>query len=460
MENKNPKTNDDWLDEILGKRNVPRELRADELAVAADGLAHPEEMDLERIVQETMAENWGEEDTEVPGQQSFDEIEVDEPTPKRRTAPEPMPKKTKKAHRFFGIPHLLATLIWAGIILFVGVSMGRLAWVCAADVLALGKEPQEVTISLKEDDDIADAAKKLKKAGLIRYPTLFESFADLTGKGKNLLEGNITFNGEIVYDYNALINAMSYRGGSLVTVEVMIPEGYNCAQIFSLLEKKKVCTAAELEKAAMTAVFDNYWWFKDVKRDHKYCLEGFLFPDTYEFYVNDKPDRVLSKFLDTFNYRFSQKMLDKFVALNTKYNNKFTIYDVVTMASIIEKETANADESYTISSVFYNRLTNTSTFAPYLGSDATILYATEYRDKETLTNNTLINQSPYNTYTNTGLPPTPIANPGLDSLDAALEPMSTKYFYFVYDKSAGCHRFSETLAQHQQWINKLGLNKS
>lgn len=456
MDKKNPNMGDDWLDEILGKRNVARELRADELAVAADGLAHPEEIDLERVVQETMAENWGEEEkTELPGQQSFDELPEKENTPPVNT--DPLPKKKKKAYRFWGIPHLLATVIWAGIILFVGVSLGRLAWVCAADLLALGKEPQEVTISIDEGDDIRDAAKKLQKAGMIRYPTLFESFADLTGKGKNLLVGNITFNGDIVYDYNALINTMSYRGGSLVTVDVMIPEGYNCAQIFALLEEKKVCSAADLEKAAMTAEFEDYWWIKDVKRGHKYCLEGFLFPDTYEFYIDDKPERVLTKFLDTFDYRFSQKMQDKLTALNQKYNNKFTIYDVVKMASIVEKETANADESYSIASVFYNRLTHTSTFAPYLGSDATILYATEYRHKGELTTSAQINNSPYNSYTYTGLPPTPISNPGLDSLDAALEPLETDYFYFVYDKSAGVHRFSETLAQHQQWIDKLGL---
>ncbi len=457
MENQNPKQGDQWLDEILGKRNVARELRADELAVAADGLSHPEETDLERIVQETMAENWGDEEvTQLPGQQSFEELSHQEDVPEESS--EPLSKKKKKTYRFWGIPHLLATVIWAGIILFVGVSLGRLGWVCAADLLALGKEPKEVTISLSSQDDIRDAAEKLKKAGMIRYPNLFESFAELTGKGQHLLVGSITFDGDIVYDYNALINAMSYRGGSLVTVDVMIPEGYNCAQIFALLEQKKVCSAASLESAAMTAQFDNYWWLQDVKRDHKYCLEGFLFPDTYEFYIDDKPERVLAKFLDTFDYRFTQKMRDNFDVLNRKYNGKFSIYDVVKMASIIEKESANAEESYTIASVFYNRLTHTATFAPYLGSDATIRYATEYRNKGELTTDSAINSSPYNTYTHQGLPPTPISNPGLDSLGAALEPLDTKYYYFVYDKSAGVHRFSETLAQHQQWIKKLGLS--
>lgn len=456
MDKQTNKPNDDWLDEILGKRNVARELTADELAVAADGLAHPEEIDLERVVQETMAENWGEEEhTEIPGQQYFAEIDD---TPEQPSDEEEPPVKKKPAYRLFGIPHLLATFVWAGIILFIGISLGRLAWVCAADLLALGKEPMSVTITVNEGEDVSDVAQKLQKAGLIEYPTLFETFTKITGKGQKMLVGNITFDGAIVYDYNALINALSYRGSALVTVEVMIPEGYNCAQIFALLEEKGVCSAASLENAAMTAEFDDYWWFKDIARDHKYCLEGFLFPDTYEFYLNDKADRVLGKFMDTFNYRFSQRMIDKFVALNQRYNSNFTVYDVITMASIIEKETANADESYTISSVFYNRLTNPSKFAPYLNSDATILYATEYRNKGELNTKEQINKSPYNTYTYQGLPPTPISNPGLDSLDAALEPLETDYFYFVYDKSAGVHRFSETLSQHENWIDKLNLS--
>ena len=105
-------------------------------------------------------------------------------------------------------------------------------------------------------------------------------------------------------------------------------------------------------------------------------------------------------------------------------------------------------------------MTNPAKFAPYLNSDATILYATDFRNKGELVTKEQINKSPYNTYTYTGLPPTPISNPGLDSLDAALEPADTgnkQYFYFVYDKSIGAHRFSESLKEHQSWIDKLGL---
>lgn len=468
---------DDWLDRILGKQNVPRELGPDELSMAAAGLTHPDELDLERIVQESIAENWGAEDPAVEEYSNETPLEKkakSRQTSKPKATPAPTPEaptseeegdsptvlrklrpKAKDVYGFWGVPHILATVVWAAIILFVGVSLGRLAWVCAADLLALGKEPQSVTITIAQDDDFSDVAKKLEKSGMIRYANLFETFAKLTGKGKNILVGSITFDGSIVYDYNALINAMSYKGGSTVTVEVMIPEGYNCAQIFALLEEKGVCTAKALEEYAADGELDDYWFLRDVERGSKYCLEGFLFPDTYEFYMDDEPERVLTKFLDDFDYRFSQRLIDKFAALNQKLGLNLTIQEVVTMASIIEKETANNAESYNISSVFYNRLVNASAY-PFLNSDATILYATDYLNKGELTTDALINASPYNTYTQTGLPPTPIANPGLNSLDAALDPADTNYYYFILDKEANAHRFSQTLAQHEQLRKELG----
>ena len=148
-------------------------------------------------------------------------------------------------------------------------------------------------------------------------------------------------------------------------------------------------------------------------------------------------------------------MIDKFVALNQKTGLNLTIREVVTMASIIEKEKANNLEGYTIASVFYNRLTHASSY-PFLNSDATILYATEYYSKGELVTDAQINASPYNTYTQKGLPAGPIANPGLSSLDAALEPEDTAYYFFIFDKSAGVHRFSKTLAEHNALASQLG----
>lgn len=479
MENKKDPAGmvDDWLNEILDRLNIDTtdsqpenaELGPDEQAVASAGLTHPDDLELERIVQETLAENWGEElGIEKPTYPEKAESIQSIPLPEEEdSVPEEeesfndafirkLRPKAKKGYGLLGIPHIISTIIWLCIIVAVGVSLGRTVWVCAADLLALGKTGQEVTITIDATDELSDIAEKLQKAGMIRYPQLFETFADLTGKGEGILEGSITFSRETVYDYNALINAMSYRGSASITVEVMIPEGYNCAQIFALLDEKGVCKARELEQYAANGELDNYWFLDGVERGHKYCLEGFLFPDTYEFYLGDEPRRVIEKFLNDFEYRFSDRMIDKFMALNQKTKLNLSIRDVVTMASIVEKEKASGLEGYTISSVFYNRLTHSASY-PFLNSDATIHYATEYYSKGELLTDAQINASPYNTYTQTGLPAGPIANPGLSSLDAALDPEETDYYYFIYDKGAGVHRFSKTLAEHTRWAKELGL---
>ncbi|MBO5317733.1 MAG: endolytic transglycosylase MltG [Oscillospiraceae bacterium] len=453
-EKNNPASNqdDNWLDSILGPRNVPKELAVDEAAVRAAGLVRPDDAELERIVQETMAENWGEPEPER-------EMPKKQPAPPAQNVdPQSLWQRIrgnkKSGDGLWGIPHLISTAIWLILILAIGISLGRLLWVSAADLLALGKTPMEVTITVEEGDTIDDIGEKLEKTGLIRYGKLFSLFAELTGKGENIKTGSVTFSGKLVYDYNALVNAMSYKGSAIVTVEVMIPEGYSCAQIFKLLEEKGVCKASELEAYAANGELEDYWFLRDVERGHKYCLEGFMFPDTYEFYLNDKPGRVIEKFLDDFDYRFTDRMLAKYTALNQKLGLNLSIREVVIMASIVEKEKANNLEGYSIASVFYNRLTHSASY-PYLNSDATLLYDVNYYTGRDLTPAERT-ASPFNTYTHTGLPKAPIANPGLGSLDAALAPEDTGYYFFIFDKGANKHRFSTNLSDHEKLAKELG----
>ena len=478
MDNQNNgSANDNWLDEILGRRPGAKELSFNEAAAAADGLSQPDDAELERIVRETMEENWGDDTasvsqpstdtqffntganttppTEEPPQEETDSSKDGDGDDEPKTFWQKLRAKEKAGYGLFGIPHILATVIWCVLIIAIGTSLGRTLWLCAADVLALGKTPQETTITVDVSDRMTDIAQKLQEAGMIRYPDLFVSFAELTGKGNNILVGSITFSGETIYDYNALINAMSYRGDSTIVVEVMIPEGYSCAQIFSLLEEKGVCSVSELEAYAADGELDSYWFLTDVPRGHKYCLEGFLFPDTYQFYMDDEPRRVLEKFLDDFEYRFTSRMVDKFMALNNKTGLNLTLREVITMASIIEKEKSADLEGYKISSVFYNRLTHSSVY-PTLDSDATVLYAIDYYNKGELVTDAQINASPFNTYTHAGLPPSPIGNPGLSSLDAALDPEETDYYFFLLDRDAGYHVFSKTLAEHEKKERELG----
>ena len=407
-------------------------------------------------------------DTFGEGEELAKAFEKPVPPPKN-PAPPASPKKRhpkrKKGYGLLGIPHILVTLVWLAILLAVGVSLGRLVWLCAADVLAFGKPDQEVVVTIEKTDTIEDVTKKLKDAGLIKYSKLFMLYAKVTDAMDDISAGEYTLNS--IYDYHALVNSMSPYSAAKTIVEVSIPEGYTCAQIFQLLEEKKVCSVEDLEEYAANGELDEYWFLEGVERGTPYCLEGFLFPDTYEFYTSDSPERVLEKLLDDFEYRFTDAMREDLVTLNQEFSEKMaangyeqdyiddhqiSLRQLVTVASLIEKESAGTDERYTISSVIYNRLANLREY-PYLNIDATISYALgEFR---ALTLEDLQIDSPYNTYTHRGLTPGPISNPGLTSLQAALNPDETEYYYYALDPETNEHHFSKTLEEHEDFLASL-----
>lgn len=404
-------------------------------------------------------------------QEDNNEDEQTEEPPMQKGRP-----KRKKGYGLLGIPHILVTLVWLAIIAFIGVTLGRMLWLCVADVLAFGQVPREATIVITEQDDLDSISKKLHDAKLINYPGLFSKFAELTGKGERISVGTFTFNerdedtGKIpgtIYDYNAIINSLREYAPTRKVVQVVIPEGYTCAQLFALLEEKGVSTVAELEEHAANGELKEYWFLEDVKRGDKYCLEGFLFPDTYQFYTNDDPQRILEKFLNNFNVKFSDLMLEKLTALNEKLTTimekrgfsaekiaekQLTVREIVIVASMVEKETSGALESYDISSVIYNRLYRWE--LPYLNIDASIVYALGGKT-DPLTYEDLQIDSPYNTYTHMGLTPGAISNPGLTSLNAALDPNDTDYFYYALNPNTGEHKFSKTEKEHNDFLAKI-----
>lgn len=390
---------------------------------------------------------------------------------KKPSAPRPprssRPAK-KKGDGLFGLPHLAATAIWLVIILTVGVTLGKVLWVCAADVLAFGRESKIVTVTITEADqaNIDTIAAKLEEAGLIKYPGLFKIYANLTNASEEITTGSFQLNTN--YDYHALVNAMSPSSSAREVIEVLVPEGYNCRQIFALLEANNVCSVASLEEYAANGEFRDFWFLADVKRGDKYCLEGFLFPDTYEFYVNSTPREALGKMLIGFDTRFTEEMQAQLPALNEWFSAKMRengcseefiaqhqigIRELVTIASMIEEETAGASESPNIASVIYNRLSQDQVYERYLNIDAAIFYALG-EHKEALTSDDLKIDSPYNTYTHAGLTPTPISNPGLASLEAALKPADTKYYYYVLNPDTEKHVFSKTLEEHEKLVEK------
>lgn len=384
---------------------------------------------------------------------------------KRRPVKKGRPRR-RKGEGLFGIPNILVTVVWCALTLLISLTLGRLVWVCASEVLAFGREDKAVTITIFETDTIDDITKKLARAELIHYPELFKLYASFAVDEGEIKPGQWELNTK--YDYHALVRMMSPSSTRSV-VTVTIPEGYTCRQIFALLEDNKVCTAQDMESYAAGGELDEYWFLENVGRGDKYCLEGFLFPDTYEFYQNDTPRNVLQRMLNNFENKFDEDLQWKIQTLNAHLtdlmrrngsgqeyidSHQFTVKDVINVASMIEKETSSAQEGYTIASVIYNRLFCWGSNPAYLNIDATIVYA--LGGKTDLTAADLQVDSPYNTYTNIGLTPGPISNPGLASIKAALEPSDTNYYFYVLDPSVGSHHFSTTQAEHEAFRATLG----
>ena len=396
---------------------------------------------------------------EEPEEEEYVGFMPDVPDPPKKRRP-----RNTKAYGFLGIPHMLTTLVWLGIVVFIGVGLGKFIWNCAADILALGYTDSQVAITIDESDTLEDIADKLHKTGLIRYPSLFVIYGNISEAMDSIKSGSYTLN--TIYDYHALVDAMSsYQ--SRITTNVTIPEGYTTAQIFALLESKGVSTVAKLEDAAANKDLGNYWFLEGVERGSANCLEGFLFPDTYTFYLDHDPVSVLQKFLNNFNKRFNESMKIKLDTLNMTLAERMrangldeeyiaahqmTVRDVVIVASLIEKETSSNLESYNISSVIYNRLTKPNEY-PYLQIDAALIY---YTGRAEITAEDLATDHPYNTYTRPGLSIAgPISNPGSYSLDAALDPAESDYHFYALDPSTGTHHFSKTLKEHNDFLASL-----
>ena len=286
------------------------------------------------------ADTPAEEEKITKADQSRNEREEEGPVEKGRP-------KRKKGYGLFGLPHLAATAIWIVIILTIGIAIGRLGWMCASDVLALGREPINATVTIESGDSIDVIAEKLKEAGLIKYPGIFKFYADFTKANEKIKAGEYTFysvnefNETIVYDYMALVAVMSPSGNAQAIVDdLRIPEGYTCAQIFKLLEEKGVCKAEDLEKYVAGLhlpeegeepnPLTQYWFLEGVNWGDKYSLEGYLFPDTYDFYVNDDPERVIKKMLEGFDHSFTDVMRE-----NLEKVEGYTIREIIIIASMI-----------------------------------------------------------------------------------------------------------------------------
>lgn len=338
-------------------------------------------------------------------------------------------------------------------VISVSIILACLAWAAATDVLGFKSSDTVAQITLDKDRftyqevkvtdddgniktkkvhyaDMSYVADQLKDNGIIKYKWLFKLFGSVYNADEKIDPG--TYELKAIYDYKALVKKMTSGSAAMVTKKITFPEGYTMRQIFKKLNDEGVCDYDELMDAAANSTF-NYSFLEGTEKGDANRLEGFLFPDTYEFYEGMPAATAINKLLEVFHYKMTAEMLE------WQEESGYTMREIVTIASMIEREAANDTEQYTIASVIYNRLKKDWP----LQIDSTTLY--EYPDHEGApTAEMLAKDSPYNTRISKGLPPSPICSPGITSIRAALQPSSTNYMYYALNTATGQHEFFKT----------------
>ena len=413
---------------------------------------------------------------------------VQKPVPKAAPAPKPVPKpiedECEETRLSEAVPKAklktevrapiqeeessgVATGVFKAIIYMTAVLVVSILFaygiiLVANDVFAFVKSDEAVEVVIPDNATVDDITDILTENEIIAYPSLFRLYAKLQGVDGIDDEGNSifipgTYTITPMKNYMQLLAAFQ-KQYTRETVWVTIPEGSTCEDIITLLTEEYGIAS---RKEFVSAINDYDYGLKfleglDELSGRYYRLEGYLFPDTYQFYTDSSAEtvvyRMLLNFADKLSYIGDDYCSERLAELG------MTLDEVVTLASMIEKEVKYAVDYDQVASVFYNRLKDRANF-PRLDSDATTVYAIMMETgerPETLGADELAFDNPYNTRAVRGMPPGAIANPGYDALYCAFYPAKTRYYYFVAN-SSGYNLYAQTMAGHN--ANKEEVRK-
>jgi UPF0755 protein len=315
-----------------------------------------------------------------------------------------------------------------------------------------------VTLNIANGDTPREIAGKLEQQGFVRDARIFWLYLLLNNEGDQFKAGQYTL--KIGSDRDELIRTLNGGGEPMIkSVRLTIPEGFTVRQLANRVEQKFAIPAEQFIEEAEGFVMNqslaastgtaSFPWFSEIPKDEEllYPLEGYLFPDTYEFKENISAAEMIQELLAQTNARLAQlpagweQQLQKL---------GISVHEMLTIASLIEREVVVPEERKIVASVIYNRLNK----GMPLQIDATVQYLLPAQKDRLLYADLEVN-SPYNTYRSNGLPPGPIANPGLAAIEAACFPGTSDYFFYVTKKDGtNGHLFARTFAEHKQNIAK------
>ena len=352
---------------------------------------------------------------------------------------EPKIKPQKRKNEKSGNP-VLKSIIWIFSIIIVSCSLAFCVIYAGADFMGIGfGRGDNCVLEIEKGTTAEGISEQLKECGAVKIPILFRVYAKLTGYENQFKYGVYNFNTESGYE--AIAEMLIKDGAKADSVTVKIPEYATIDEMAVILSDAGVCSKADFKDAVQNGKF-NIDFVKEIPtKSVHYRLEGYLFPDTYDFYSYDSKEcayLAVEKMLKAMESKFTDEMLD------VVKESGYTFHEILTMASIVESESANgsAEERAKVAKVFYNRLEGNNWNEPkFLQTDPSTYYP--------------YGNGRYNTYNTEGLPPGPLGAPSLNSIKAALYPAENfNATYFVTDKNADFY-FNETLDGHNKTIASL-----
>ena len=357
---------------------------------------------------------------------------------------------------------------WAGLIialLFGALLLGGAAMLMSAmdEIAGDGSlTGQEVTVEIPQGTRTSEIAQLLQDQGVIEHALFFKGYLAITDKAGDLQYG--TFQLRVGAGYDELIEVLTQPQSN--TVRVTFPEGSTIFQFARRVEEAGLCTADEFIEAAnnVEAYADIPFWSRIEADPNTFMLgEGYLFPETYEFYKDDTPENIVRKLYEQFNDEITADMYARMDELG------MSLREIITLASLIQEEAGDPANQADVSSVFHNRLQPDSPY-PRMGSDVTWYYLEDFvlpyyakqagvsdEEGESVTPTEI----KYAYFTGdsdpnsrVGLPAGPLSSPGRDAIHAALYPSDTDYYFFLTDKN-GKYYYANTYEQHQQNIVEM-----
>lgn len=379
----------------------------------------------------------------------------------RREAKKAEKKRRKKKAKKNGC---LFKIVWFIMIALVSVVLAQYILVGVNDMLAINRPESTVTVDIPSECTLDEVADILAEKHVVDRPNFFKLYATLTRSAQKRAFTKGTFEMKTNMDYEAIINFIQTRSNRKDTVEITFYEGETIQQFAQKLEENNVCKAEAFLEACNSDDFDDdYPFLKEITNKDKryYKLEGYLFPDTYDFYEEEPPEDPINRFLSNYNRKVYKKQkvkgYDEPMSIEDLALEKgMTTQELLTLASMVQAEAADEDDMKKVAGVFLNRLEFGQQYDIYtLDSDPTVFYP--YK-KSTAPKGFV---STYSTYDNQGLPLGPICNPGLSAIKAVLNPDTEKNLYFCHgvDKNGNVKAlYAKTAYQHKQNLRALGLD--